>query len=80
MKKLGMGMMRLPLLDPENMSSVDRETVCRMVDKFLENGFSYFDTAYIYHNYQSEIVIREALVKRHPRDSFVLADKLPPCV
>ncbi len=77
MKKLGMGMMRLPLLDPENTSSVDREAVCRMVDAFLENGFSYFDTAYVYHNYQSEIVVREALVKRHPRESFVLANKLP---
>ena len=77
MKKLGLGMMRLPLLDEKDPTSVDKELVCRMVDAFLENGFSYFDTAYMYHNYQSEHVVRETLVERHPRDRFVLASKLP---
>ena len=48
-----------------------------MVDKFLEKGFTYFDTAYMYHGFQSENVVREALVKRHPRDTFLLASKLP---
>lgn len=77
MKKLGFGMMRLPLLDREDPKSVDMEQVCRMVDTFLERGFTYFDTAYMYHGFQSEIVAREALVKRHPRESFLLASKLP---
>ncbi len=77
MKKLGLGMMRLPLLDPDDATSVDLDQVCRMVDAFLENGFTYFDTAYMYHNYQSEIIVRRTLVERHPRESFCLASKLP---
>ena len=63
MKKLGMGMMRLPLLNAEDPKSIDTKQVCRMVDAFLENGFTYFDTAYMYHEYQSEFAVREALVK-----------------
>jgi hypothetical protein len=43
----------------------------------LERGFSYFDTAYMYHMGKSEAAIRESLVERHPRDSFSLATKLP---
>lgn len=76
-KKLGFGFMRLPLLDSEDPKSVDLEQVCRMVDLFLDKGFSYFDTAYMYHLNQSEIVLREALVKRHDRNRFTVADKLP---
>lgn len=77
MKKLGFGCMRLPLTDPDNQASVDFEQTCRMVDTFLERGFTYFDTAYMYHESQSEIMVREALVKRHDRNSFTLATKLP---
>ena len=77
MKKLGLGMMRLPLIDKDDSKSVDLPTVCKMVDTFLEQGFTYFDTAYMYHGYTSELVVKEALVKRHPRESFVLASKLP---
>lgn len=77
MKKLGFGMMRLPLPDPKVQGQVDLDQVCRMVDLFLERGFTYFDTAYMYHDYQSERVVRKALVERHPRDSFTLATKLP---
>lgn len=77
MKKLGFGLMRLPQLDPDDATSVDLEAVCQMVDRFLERGFTYFDTAYMYHNFKSETVLREALVKRHPRDRFTVATKLP---
>ncbi len=70
-------MMRLPLVDGNDPTSVDMDQVCRMVDSFLARGFTYFDTAYMYHGHRSEIVAREALVKRHPRDSFLLASKLP---
>ena len=44
---------------------------------FMENGFNYFDTAYPYHSETSEIAVRKALVERYPRDSFILADKMP---
>ena len=47
-----------------------------MVDHFLEQGFTYFDTAYPYHMGYSERVVKSALVERHPRESFLLADKI----
>ncbi len=75
-KKLGFGLMRLPLTDPNDGASVDVELLKTMVDAFLEKGFTYFDTAWMYCGFQSEYAIREALVKRHPRDSYTLADKL----
>ena len=53
MKKLGFGLMRLPLLDQNDAGSIDIEETKRMVDTFLEKGFTYFDTAWMsrsYHN------------------------------
>lgn len=73
LSKLGFGLMRLPQKDQE----VDLCRVKEMVDTYIGAGFHYFDTAYIYHGGKSETAIREALVKRYPRDSFVLTDKLP---
>lgn len=75
-KKLGFGLMRLPLLDKDDAGSVDVEHLKEMVDVFLERGFTYFDTAWMYCKFQSEIAIREALVKRHPRDAYTLTTKL----
>ena len=77
MRKLGFGLMRLPLQNPEDPKSIDLEQLMKMTDDFLAEGFTYFDTAYMYHEFQSEIAIREALVKRHPRDHFTLTTKLP---
>ncbi|WP_434512560.1 aldo/keto reductase [Desulfitobacterium sp. AusDCA] len=76
-KKFGFGCMRLPLLDPNDQTSFDTETFNKMVDTFLEKGFTYFDTAYVYHGYRSEDAVRESLVKRHQRNEFELATKLP---
>lgn len=73
MPKLGFGLMRLPEKD----GSIDLETVCGMVDKYLAAGLTYFDTAYVYHGGKSEVAARECIVKRYPRDSFTLATKLP---
>lgn len=75
-KKLGFGLMRLPSLDPNDPSKIDLEQTKRMVDTFLERGFTYFDTAWMYCGFQSERATKEALVDRHPRDSFTLATKL----
>lgn len=77
-KKLGFGMMRLPLLDESDPKSIDLDTVKQMVDTALEKGFTYFDTAFPYHLQCSETAVGKALVARHPRDSFLLADKMPP--
>ena len=77
MKKLGFGMMRLPLLNDLDQTSVDEKQVCEMVDAFIANGFTYFDTAYMYHNHESERVVKRCLVARHKRDEYTLASKLP---
>ncbi|MCD8089941.1 MAG: aldo/keto reductase [Clostridiales bacterium] len=77
MKKLGFGFMRLPLLDKDDHSNIDLEQVKKMVDLFMERGFCYFDTAYPYHGQKSEEAIRKCLVERYPRESFLLADKMP---
>ena len=73
MPKLGFGLMRLPEKD----GVIDHEQVCNMVDLYMKSGMNYFDTAYVYHGGKSEVEAREALVKRYPRDSFMLATKLP---
>ena len=72
-KKLGFGLMRLPMLN----GKVDIEQTKQMVDLFMSKGFSYFDTAYGYINGASEAAIKEALVDRYPRETFQLATKLP---
>lgn len=68
----GFGCMRLPM----NGDEVDYAELNKMVDIFIENGFNYFDTAHGYVGTKSEIAVRECLVKRYPRESFVLTDKL----
>lgn len=73
MPKLGFGLMRLPAKGDE----IDMPQLSSMVDAYMENGFNYFDTAYVYHGGKSEKAVKEALVKRYPRDSFYLATKLP---
>lgn len=72
-QKLGFGFMRLPMKGEE----VDLELVCKMVDRFMEEGFTYFDTAYVYGDGVSEHAIRDAVVRRYPREKFQLADKMP---
>lgn len=69
--KLGFGLMRLPRLKD---GSIDVAQTSEMVDRFLDAGLTYFDTAYVYTG--SEDAIREALVKRHPRESYTLCTKL----
>lgn len=77
MKKLAFGMMRLPTLDENDEASVDFNQVCEMADLFLKKGFTFFDTAYPYHMGKSEVAFRKAVVERYPRDSYIVADKLP---
>ena len=72
-KKLGFGLMRLP----EKEGKIDLKEMKEMVDLFLEKGFTYFDTAYIYGDGASEEAFRETVVKRYPRDAFTVTDKIP---
>ena len=74
-KKLGFGLMRLPQNSP-NPADIDIEQLKRMVDLFLEKGFTYFDTAWMYNAFSSESAVKEVLTSRHPRESFTLATKL----
>ena len=73
MPKLGFGLMRLPEKD----GIIDMDHVNRMVDAYMQASMNYFDTAYVYHGGNSEKTVKEALVKRYPRDRFMLATKLP---
>ena len=68
----GFGCMRLPLIGEE----VDLEHFGAMVDRFLEQGFNYFDTAHGYLGGRSETAIRSCLTSRYPRESYILTDKL----
>ena len=69
-KKLGFGLMRLPQKEE---GVIDIEQTKKMVDLFMEAGFTYFDTAWAYAG--SEDAIRQALVERYPRESYQLATK-----
>lgn len=75
MKRLGFGCMRLPMIGGKD-GEVDLEQFQNMVDRYMEAGFCYFDTARIYLSGQSERAIRTALVERYPRESFFLVYKL----
>ncbi|MBQ7264503.1 MAG: aldo/keto reductase [Firmicutes bacterium] len=75
--KFGFGTMRLPRLDPEDPQSIDIEQYKKMADVFMDRGFCYFDTAYPYHGERSEEALKEAVVRRFPREKLVIADKMP---
>ena len=71
-KNFGFGCMRLPMIGEE----VNCDEFCRMIDAFMESGFNYFDTAHGYLDGKSETALRECLVKRYPRESYILTNKL----
>ncbi|MCH3961537.1 MAG: aldo/keto reductase [Solobacterium sp.] len=73
MPKLGFGLMRLPRADKEK-DIIDVDQTAQMADLFFQSGLKYCDSAYVYPG--SEEAAREAIVKRHPRDSFYITSKL----
>ena len=75
-KKLGFGLMRLPQNDPADAADIDIEQVKKMVDLFMEKGFTYFDTAWMYNGFASEDCAKEVLTSRYDRSSYTLATKL----
>lgn len=72
---LGMGTMRLPLINGNDMT-INEEKTAEMVQYAMDNGINYYDTAYGYHGGNSEIVMGKVL-KKYPRESFYLASKFP---
>lgn len=75
LSSLGMGTMRLPVVDGKN-SVIDEVATAEMVEYAMKNGVNYYDTAWGYHSGNSEIVMGKVL-KNYPRDSFYLASKFP---
>ena len=75
-KNLGFGLMRLPLNNPNDEGDINIELTKKMVDAFIEKGFTYFDTAWMYCGFKSENAVKEVLVDRYPRDKYTLTTKL----
>lgn len=75
--KLGFGLMRLPLTDENDSSSIDENQLKDMVDKFMDSGFNYFDTGYSYHKGLSEVYFKKLIVDRYNREDYILVDKMP---
>ncbi|MBE7002573.1 MAG: Fe-S oxidoreductase [Ruminococcaceae bacterium] len=73
MNKIGFGFLRLPKKGEE----VDLPLICSLVDAFMDGGGTFFDTCYTYLNGESERAIKECVVRRKPRNSFQLCEKLP---
>lgn len=76
-KKLGFGLMRLPYSESEEWGHADLEKTREMVDAYMKKGFTYFDTAWVYHGGHSERVFGELVGKRYPRESFQVTSKMP---
>ncbi|MGI6206336.1 MAG: aldo/keto reductase [Anaerovoracaceae bacterium] len=72
---LGLGCMRLPVIGGDD-SKINEEEALDMIDYAYNHGINYFDTAWGYHDGNSELVVGKGLSK-YPRDSFFLADKFP---
>ncbi len=72
---LGMGAMRLPVVDGDD-ARIDEQATAQMVDYAIEHGVNYFDTAWGYHGGNSETVMGKALA-RYPRERYFLATKFP---
>lgn len=76
MHKLGFGLMRLPKIS-DGSSEIDVDASIALADRFLEAGYRYFDTAYVYDEGDSERTFKLAVADRYPRDAFWITDKLP---
>lgn len=77
MKKLGFGLMRLPHSESFEWGNVDLEKTREMIDAYMNEGFSYFDTAWVYHGGFSEKIFGELVAKRYPREQFQVTSKMP---
>ena len=74
LSRLGMGNMRLPVEGGKDGAPIDRARAQEIIDYAMSHGINYYDSAYVYHNGESEKFLGEAL-KKYPRDSYYLATK-----
>lgn len=72
---LGLGMMRLPVIGGDD-GAIDEAAAAEIIDYAYKNGVNYFDTAWGYHNGNSELAAGKYLSK-YPRDTYYLASKFP---
>ncbi len=72
---LGYGLMRMPRVSAAG-SVINRDEAARLIETAMQGGVNYFDTAYMYHNGDSEVMVGDILSK-YPRESYFLADKMP---
>ena len=72
---LGMGTMRLPMVDGDD-TKIDEAAAAEMVAYAMEHGINYYDTAWGYHSGNSELVMGKIL-SGYPREKFYLATKFP---
>lgn len=77
MAELGFGLMRLPLLDTADKSSVDIETTREMLRQYIASGFRYFDCGFYYHGGQSESIFGEYVAAEYDRENLIITSKLP---
>lgn len=73
--ELGLGTMRLPVINGED-ANIDEQATDEMIAYAMKNGINYYDTAWGYHSGNSELVVGKCL-KKYPRESFYLASKFP---
>jgi predicted aldo/keto reductase-like oxidoreductase len=76
-KRLGMGCLRFPVYDENRQAEIDMEAAMETIDLFMEQGYNYFDTSWIYHGGNSEAALGKLLVDRYPRESFLVSTKMP---
>ena len=76
-KNFGFGLLRLPHINPDDITDIDLDEMIKMVDKFIESGFMYFDTAYSYLGYKSEAFFKKAVADRYDREKYSITTKLP---
>ena len=77
MAELAFGLMRLPLTDTNDNASIDIEKTKELIDRFIELGGRYFDTAYVYHSGNSEKIFGELVADRYKREDFMVTTKMP---
>lgn len=72
--RLGMGLMRLPVTGE---GKIDYEAGTQMIDRLMEAGVTYYDTAYFYHNGDSQVFAQKALTSRYDHSKYTIATKMP---
>ena len=77
LSQFGMGIMRMPIIEVDGVKKIERKQSAKMIDAALDGGVNYFDTAYNYHDGDSEQFVGEYLVPKIKQYNLHIATKLP---